>query len=264
MDGADRCREGGAASAGPQDPGDGASRTPRFLVPQFHHPESELDATLDMVLSHYRQTHPEIRYLEVGAFDGVSGDPIYPLIEKHGLKGYLVEPQRDAFAKLKANYARFSSPDFVFVNAAIGERDGTVPLYRIKPESSGPEWLPQIASLDQNFLVGLSDIIPNLESLIEIETVPCFTFATLFQTYGIPHIDLLQIDAEGRDAEILELFDVAHRRPAMVHFEHKHLNEPVYERCLASLIPLGYKISIARDDTLAYLAAPAEADPLAQ
>jgi FkbM family methyltransferase len=226
--------------------------TPRFLTPRMRHPESQLQATLDMVLSHYRQTHPVIRYLQVGAFDGVSGDPIYPLIEKHNLRGCLVEPQGDAFAKLKANYTRFASPDFVFVNAAIGERDGVVPLYRIKPESSGPDWLPQIACLDQSFLLGLSDLVPGLESLIEVEHVPCLTFATLFRRFGIQHIDLLQIDAEGRDAEILELFDVASRRPAIVHFEHKHLSEPVYERCLDSLIPLGYKISIAKDDTLAY------------
>jgi FkbM family methyltransferase len=232
------------------------SRRARFLVPRLYNPESEPPTTLDMVLSQYRQTHPQVRYLEVGAFDGVSGDPIFPLIEKYGLRGYLVEPQGDAFAKLKANYSRFNSADFVFVNAAIGERDGNIPLYRIKPESHGPEWLPQIASLDKNFLVSLSDLIPNLESFIEIETVPCFTFATLFRTFEIPHIDLLQIDAEGRDAEILELFDIAHRRPAMVHFEHKHISEPVYERCLASLTPLGYQISVSKDDTLAYL--PAE------
>jgi FkbM family methyltransferase len=229
----------------------------RFPVPLLHNPESELRVTLDMALSHYRQTHPEIRYLQVGAFDGVLGDPIYPLIEKHGLRGYLVEPQGDAFARLRANYTRFKSPDFVFVQAAIGEQDGTVPLYRIKPGSQGPDWLPQIASLDKKFLAGFADLIPNLESFIEIENVPCLTFATLFQNLGIQRIDLLQIDAEGRDAKILELFDVAHRRPAIIHFEHKHLSEQVYERCLASLIPLGYKISISKDDTLAYLLEPA-------
>jgi FkbM family methyltransferase len=225
----------------------------RFLTPHLRNPESELRATLDTVLSHYRQTHPEIRYLQVGAFDGVTGDPIYPLIERYGLRGCLVEPQRDAFARLQANYSRFPSGNFVFVNAAIGERDGTAPLYRIQPEFEGPDWLPQIASLDRNFLVGLSDLVPNLESFLEVETVPCLTFDTLFRTYGLGKIDLLQIDAEGRDAEILELFDVTRRRPAIVHFEHKHLSERTYERCVDCLIPVGYKISIAKDDTLAYV-----------
>lgn len=229
-----------------------STSTARFLRPHLRDPASELKVTLDMVLAHYRQTHTEIRYLEVGAFDGVSGDPLYPLIEKHALRGCLIEPQQDAFARLQANYRHFPSGGFVFVNAAIGERDGAVPLYRIRPEFRGPDWLPQIASLDRDFLVGLSDLVPDLESFLEIETVPCLTFDTLFRTYGLPPVDLLQIDAEGRDAEILELFDVPRRRPAIVHFEHKHLSEAAYERCLDCLIPAGYKISISQDDTLAY------------
>lgn len=227
----------------------------RFLSPHLPGTACELRATLDMVLAHYRQSHAEIRYLEVGAFDGISGDPIYPLIGKYGLKGCLVEPQHDAFARLRANYARFPAADFVFVNAAIGERDATVPLYRVKPQSSGPDWAPQIASLDRNFLTGLADLVPGVESRLEVENVPCLTFDTLFRTYGLGHIDLLQIDAEGRDARILELFDVTLRLPAIVHFEHKHLSDAAYRRCLDLLIPAGYKISIAKDDTLAYLEA---------
>ncbi|HEY2014294.1 MAG TPA: FkbM family methyltransferase [Bryobacteraceae bacterium] len=225
----------------------------RFLVPVLDNPEAELRISLDLVLAHYHQTHPNICFLQVGAFDGISGDPLYPLIEKYGLKGYLAEPQGDAFAKLRANYARFPKADFQFIQAAIGERDGEVPLYRVKSGGPGPDWLPQIASLDKSYLLSLTDIVPELESLIEVEQVECLTFATLFQRLDIPHIDLLQIDAEGLDAEILRLFDVAQRRPAIVHFEHKHLSEEAYRRCLDALIPLGYKISISRDDTLAYL-----------
>jgi FkbM family methyltransferase len=224
----------------------------RFPVPLLAYPEAELQITLDMVLSHYRQTHASICFMQVGAYDGVSGDPLYPLIERHGLRGYLIEPQADAFARLEANYAHFNNPDFVLVRAAVGEQDGTIPLYRIKPDHSGPAWLPQIASVDKNFLLSLSDVVPGVESLIQIEDVPCFTFTTLFHKFDIQHIDLLQIDTEGRDAEILRLFDVAHRLPAIIQFEHKHLSAETYDECLLSLIPLGYKVAIARDDTIAY------------
>jgi len=218
----------------------------------LRNPEAELHFTLDILLSHYRQAHPDVCFLQVGAFDGVSADPIYPLIEKHGLRGYLIEPQADAFARLKANYARFGGSGFVFVNAAIGEKDGTVPLYRIKPGARGPEWLPQTASLDKNFHKSIAEVVPDLESMMEIEQVPCLTFPTLYSTYGIGHVDLLQIDTEGLDAEVLRLFDAASRAPAIVRFEHKHLSEEAYDGCLASLIALGYKISISGADTLAY------------
>jgi len=216
--------------------------------------EATSQITLDLVLSqHCLKTPDDVWFLQVGAFDGVSGDPIYPLVDKYRLKGYLIEPQADALAALKANYARFGRPDFTFVQGAIGERDELVPLYRVKPAPTNPDWFPQVATLDKSFLLGLARYIPNVESLIEEESVPCLTFRTLYQTLDIRRIDLLQIDAEGGDAAILSLFNVRERMPAIIQFEHKHLTRPTHDECLQSLTALGYKISVSRDDTLAYL-----------
>ena len=67
-------------------------------------------------------------------------------------------------------------------------------------------------------------------------------------------MDLLQIDAEGYDSELLRLFDLPRRKPAIVRFEHTHLSRPDYESCLTLLIDLGYRIAIYGGDTLAYLA----------
>lgn len=214
---------------------------------------AEITLSLDMVLSHYRVRHPRVCYLQIGAFDGVSGDPIYPLIEKHGLRGVLVEPQADAFARLKSNYARFDAVAFAFVNAAVGDQDGTATLYRIKPEARGPEWLHQIASFDRSAIMRHAASVPNLESFIVREEVRCVTFATLFDEAGIEHVDLLQVDAEGYDAEILRLFDVRMRKPAIIRFEHKHLSPAVYSQTVGALVDLGYKFTICGIDTLAYL-----------
>jgi FkbM family methyltransferase len=214
---------------------------------------SELSLNLDMVLSHYRVSHPLIRYMQVGTFDGVSGDPIYPLIEKHGLQGVLVEPQREAFERLKTNYARFDPAAFVLVNAAIAARDGTAVLYTIKPGSKGPEWLRQIASFDRSVVMKHAPVVPDLESFIESEEVRCMTFTTLFTEVGIHHIDLLQVDAEGYDAEILRLFDIPSRKPAIVRFEHKHLSLADHERSIGALVDVGYRFTICGENTLAYL-----------
>jgi FkbM family methyltransferase len=214
---------------------------------------SELKLSLDMVLSHYRVSHPKVRYMQVGAFDGILDDPIYPLIQKHNLEGILVEPQRDAFERLKANYARFDPAAFVFLNVAIGARDEIATLYRIKSDAPGPEWLHGIASFDRNVILNHAHVIPNLESLIEPEEVRRITFATLFQETGIHRVDMLQIDAEGYDAEILRLFDVPLRKPAIIHFEHKHLSLAGHEQAVASLVHLGYKFAICGENTFAYL-----------
>jgi FkbM family methyltransferase len=211
---------------------------------------SELKLDLDFVLSHYRVTHPEVFYLQIGAFDGIAGDPIYPLIERHHLRGILLEPQKDVFARLTANYARFR--DFKLINAAIADRDGERPMFRIKAEAQGPEWLHQIASFDLNVIKWHAHMVPNLDAMIETETVRCLTFATLFDEIGRQTVDLLQIDAEGYDAEILRMFDVAQRSPAIIRFEHKHLKAADHEQSAAMLVRQGYRVAACGSDTLAY------------
>lgn len=224
-------------------------KSPAFL---WGCPEAELSMTLDLVLCHYRLRHPNPFCIEVGAFDGVTDDPIYPLVEKHALQGILVEPQKHAFEKLRANYARFADR-FMLVNAAIGPDDGKRPFYRVREDVKGAEWLPQLASFDPNFAMKDKGM-RNLESFLVTEEVDCVSFSTLLARAGRAHVDLLQIDAEGYDAEILRLFDLRSRRPAIVRFEHKHLSRKQRESCVRELISLGYKLAISRNDTLAYLA----------
>jgi len=189
--------------------------------------------------------------MQVGAFDGTSGDPVRPLVEKHGLRGVLLEPQREAFDKLCQNYSQFGGR-FKLVNAAIGPFDGEKPLYRIRKDAHGPEWLPQLASFDRKTITKHRRSVPDIESLIEVEQVSCITFPSLFQTLGNPRVDFLQIDAEGYDAEILRLFDLQSHMPAIVHFEHKHLSRKEHEAAIRNLINLGYKIAILGENTLAY------------
>jgi FkbM family methyltransferase len=215
---------------------------------------AELEVTLEFVLASYQRRNPDIFFLQIGAFDGMSGDPLSPLIERYALRGILVEPQREFFERLKTNYARFNLSNFTFVNAAIGPKDGAVPLYKIRPWPDAPQWIHQHASFDRNHVLKLRGVIPDLESLIEVEQVRSVTFTSLLKEAGRERVDILQIDAEGYDAELLRLFDVPARKPPIVRYEHTHLSERDQESCLSMLIDQGYKVAICGGDTLAYLA----------
>jgi len=214
--------------------------------------DAELDVTLNMVLSDYRRKKPMPFFLEVGACDGVSHDPIYPLIEKHCLRGILVEPQPELFKALKTNYAAFDDSRFTFVNAAIAESDGRLPLYRIDSGTSGPGWLRGTASFDKKVILKQRALVSGLHTEVTFEMVQTITFRSLLEQTGVEHIDLLQIDAEGYDVVILRLFDVPSRKPAIVRFEHAHLSPQDYRGCLDLLVSLGYKLSLGFADTLAY------------
>jgi len=164
-----------------------------------------------------------------------------------------VEPQPEPFARLRANYACFDESAFTFVNAAIAATDGYIPLFTVKPEAKGPDWIHQIASFDRSVVMKHAGAIQDLASLIEIRHVPCITFQTLFENLGLDYVDFLQIDAEGYDAELLRLFDIPTRRPAIVRFEHKHLTRREHVGCVKLLAGSGYKVWFSPDDTLAYL-----------
>jgi FkbM family methyltransferase len=140
------------------------------------------------------------------------------------------------------------------VNAAIAEKDGTVELYSIKPGVRGPDWLAGTASFDKKIVLQALKSSRDPESFIYAESVKAITFDTLFRTYDISTVDLLQIDAEGFDGQLLKLFDLRARKPAIVRFEHLHLKPNEYEATLEALIENGYKIALSENDTLGYRA----------
>ena len=72
--------------------------------------------------------------------DGVFCDPLHDLVLRHNLSGLLVEPLRNLFERLKANYA--GQPGIAFERCAIGRTDGEAALYRARPHAPVPQWVP--------------------------------------------------------------------------------------------------------------------------
>ena len=74
----------------------------------------------------------KFRFVQVGANDGKTNDPLYHYVKKYNLKGILVEPQKDVFEELKKTYE--GVPGLIFENAAIYTEDGKTFIYSIKPK----------------------------------------------------------------------------------------------------------------------------------
>jgi len=212
---------------------------------------SELNL-LEVVLAHYAQGRSPVRFLQVGACDGVLADPLFPLVQRYRMSGVLIEPRTDMFEKLKQNYAALGG-DFVFVNAAIMPSDGIQNLYSIMSDTGGPVSWKGTASFDKRIVLQGLQAFGGSESLIAVAPARTMTFDTLFRTYAIGPIDLLQIDAEGFDAQIIEMFDIKKRMPAIVRFEHMHLSPRQYDSVLRLLTTTGYRVGISEYDTTAYL-----------
>jgi len=207
-------------------------------------PDLEIACILDFVAAHHAQANREFFFVQIGAFDGVSGDPIFELVRAHGWRGVLVEPQAEAFELLKKNYC--DQDGLQFFNVVIGPCDGEVRFF------TAPGGMSQTASLIRRLTVkpGLGRSRP------ESRCIPCWTLATLLREAGAPAaIDLLQIDAEGFDYEIIRSIDFDFVRPALIRYEHNVLSERDRNACLELLASHGYRFVLEDCDTTAYLGA---------
>jgi len=230
------------------------------------HPAKEypLIDLLTLVMQDRMRQNPDPFFVQIGANDGESSDPIHNLVKQYHWKGLLIEPQPSAFERLQHTYT--AEPQLQFENAAIAQQDGTATLYRVREQGTNfPYWYYQIASLDRQTVVDVlahwkqvgDDPIPDdFESLLEELPIPALSVSSLLAKYQIQAIDLLVIDTMGYDFEILKLFPFDLLKPAVIHFEHNHLSSDDQMICLEFLVDRGYSLAKVAVDTIAYLDAP--------
>jgi FkbM family methyltransferase len=237
------------------------------------HPAREypLIDVLSLVMQDRMRHTSDLFFVQIGANDGQSSDPIYHLVQQYHWQGLLIEPQPSAFQRLLENYR--DQPQLQFENIAIGDKDGTTPLYRVREEGTNlPYWYYQIASLQRESVeaalmqwktVEKSELVPErLDDLIETVMIPSLTVQTLLSKHNVQKIDLLVIDTMGFDFEILKMFPFDLLKPAVIHFEHNHLSSDDQMACLDLLINQGYSLAKVAVDTIAYLNAPTRRWPM--
>lgn len=219
-------------------------------------------STISEAISSYLQVHGNLFFMQVGGFDGVSFDPLRPLITEGKMSGIIVEPIPDYFAKLQLLYK--DSDKVRTCNCAITEEDGERTMWRFKPSAieqgilspvfSGISSLVMEDLLKETGTLGAlynDQIRATLHDLLESMQVPCRTFASVFKEYDVTRVDLLQIDTEGYDFVLLKCFDLAGLRPAIVHYESQHLSAADRQEAEDMLTNLGYRITSNAYDTLA-------------
>jgi len=239
-----------------------ASNNPLFIgfYKNFYNPKK---GSLSDFLSQYSKSKPgNFTVVQIGANDGITHDPIHKFIKRDDWKGVLLEPQPDVFHEfLTKIYAK--NKGITPLCAAIGEKDGTQPIYKVG--FSTMRWATGLASfskekIEQAFEDGIVasnckrfgiEIPADKSQWISHEDVQVIAPATLIQTYGLDHIDLLQIDAEGYDLEVIRIFDIPKTRPQAIIFENVGLNAADYAACLQLLEEQNYQLKKFGPNTLA-------------
>ena len=190
-----------------------------------------------------------MRFIQIGANDGVRNDPIRNLVVRHQLSGILVEPLPDLFARLQANYEGHAGVRFE--QCAIGDQDGQAVLYRVRGDPGLPEWLQTIASFNKRHLSSQRFGIRGLERHIVAVIVPVLTLTSLLRKHNMSGCDLLQVDTEGYDCRIVQSAIHAGLRPAIINYEFIHTDPVERARCKRVLADHGYAFLDVGRDTLA-------------
>ena len=205
----------------------------------------------DLICRRMFESGPELAFIQVGAFDGITRDPLRKYIDRCGWRGVLVEPQARAANKLRELYR--GNDRVVILQAALHRESGSRTLFTVESETA-PAWAGGLASFRRETIVKHSDLIPGLREMIREETIDCITFDEVLGRLPSEPIDLLQIDTEGADAYILSLFPFDRVIPAIIHWEVKHLSKFQQEETLEMLRRRGYRIARSgTEDMLAVL-----------
>jgi FkbM family methyltransferase len=196
--------------------------------------ESTTITGFSSLVKHYAKSQDSFYFIQVGANDGINGDPVYPHVIANGWHGILIEPQVRVFQdQLLRTYRNCKGLEFE--NVAISEEDGEREMFRISV--SQKRWATGISSFRKSHLQGHIErgyikrkasegqaLLPKSDDeYIDKEIVKTMSFKTLLDKYRPAKIDLLQIDAEGYDYELLKLWDFGRYLPTVIQFEHLHL-----------------------------------------
>jgi FkbM family methyltransferase len=217
---------------------EGTRYTPRHL----YRPECLRSLQFDDVICRHMFEHGEVcNFIQVGAYDGISTDPLRPYIERCGWRGVMLEPQPGPAAQLRRLYK--DNPNIVIIEAAVDRERTTRILYTVDCDAL-PKWAGGMASFDRGNILRQDYILPGIEARIRKLQVQCIPFGDVIAAHpDADRIDVLQIDAEGADGRILSAFPFNRIKPAIVHWEIKNMMRCEQEAALDLLCSHGYLIS---------------------
>lgn len=195
-----------------------------------------------------------VRYLQIGANDGIMFDPMYEFVVRnhYRVSGLLVEPVEIYYQKLQKNYSKFSQ--ITAVHRAIHNSEKSMKMFVARETSVGKR-KTHINGMSSFSKIHLMQYGLLAETDIDEINVQCSSVAELLQEYEFLDINLLVIDTEGYDFQILEKLDLDVIRPKVVRFEHglaaRTMTSIELQYLCDKFNRFGYQVSIVNNDAIA-------------
>lgn len=198
---------------------------------------------LDLGVAILVRDSSSITFIQVGANDGETNDPLCRHLDKYEWRGALIEPEPAAFERLRGRYG--CRPGIQLYNCAVAGAEGTLTLFF--DGSGASDVLRQKTSSNLEHLVrhGVR------KSSIQSREVRAVTVCGVIEELRLEALDLLVVDAEGMDFDIVSGALTDGPTPRVIFFEHVHMNRE--QRCSILKLLDEYEFQYVEDykDTLA-------------
>lgn len=211
-------------------------------------------------------------FVSAGASDGVTSDPVYPLLERWGGSGAAVEPVPFLFNRLQQNYAHIA--EVTCLQVALATEPGRSEIWYIESGHGGLEYITQaVGSRRREQLRHTIDLLrevahqiptdlpihpdhapvvqpevgsgipPDLEDLIRSSAVDAITFEELTDRAKLDHVDLVNLHIGDEDYEVFSAIDWKRWRTKVLILHMYGMSEDENERVMETLLELGYRQS---------------------
>jgi FkbM family methyltransferase len=186
-----------------------------------------------------------LRVLQIGANDGRQNDFMQGWYNDARVQAILVEPQREAFARLTARYHR--NPRIFPVNCAVTRTGESLRIFRFANAQENDVGIDVLASFDRKHLEVWKERL-KITSDIVSEEYPGETIKSLLEKMKWPQVHMLTIDTEGYDYEILRSLGTLESLPDVLVFEHLNLEPATKRKAVELMMSNNYGIHWARQD----------------
>ena len=208
---------------------------------------------IDRKLHGYWRIRKRVKFIQIGACDGIYADNYRKFIRNPWWEGILIEPLPGVYARLVKNYTKVRKQGLIFLNCAISTCNGKQELYHFSGLDESHEdykTLIALSSFLRDHLVRLSELAQG--RTISSTAVNCLRFDDLVIQHNYQDVNILFIDTEGYDYEIIKSVDFDLISPDIIVYESRHLSDADKAECETLLRNMAYQILVYGDDTLAW------------
>jgi hypothetical protein len=210
-------------------------RLSRIDIPEPVAPFDLLDVVIQVRL---RIEGTSFYFLQIGANDGILADSFTLLIRRYGLQGCFVEPIKNSYDILLANYS--DQPHLEFKNVSIEDLCSHVESYEFKRPVPDPNLYSRLLRSDLNNIQTRTGRFGNHEC-IDVEEVEKTTFSSLLSSINSSSISLLYIDSESSNDKIVYNAFSSGLYPPIIHYEWTEISPKRRHHLKMTLLDNGYR-----------------------